>query len=152
MSNVRVPHWKYAVLTGLILSSLLSIWGLSLPQHVPITPEIRDVAMEMRRTIIQLDGVLIGFAGLIGTMIFTRPIARRKERKEVLRATLLMVLTSVSCLIASVFLAMYSISHIFSQSAILVDDPFLISALLLVLGVLALGTIIVFEVYPPHLG
>jgi hypothetical protein len=63
-----------------------------------------------------------------------------------------MVLTSVSCLIASVFLVMYSISYIFSQSAILVDAPFLMSAFLLVLGVLALGTIIVFEVYPPLLG
>jgi len=152
---VRVPYWiRWIVgagLVGLVAGTLGGTWSGSLP-HVTITPEIRDVAMEMRRTIIQLDGVLIGFAGLIGTMIFTRPIARRKERKEVLRATLLMVLASVCCLIVSVFLAMYSLSYTFSQSAILVDLPFVMSAWFLVAGVAALGSIIVVEVYPPPLG
>ena len=152
---MRVPYWiRWIVgagLVGLVAGTLGGTWSGSLP-HVTITPEIRDVAMEMRRTIIQLDGVLIGFAGLIGTMIFTRPIARRKERKEVLRATLLMVLASVCCLIVSVFLAMYSLSYTFSQSAILVDLPFVMSAWFLVAGVAALGSIIVVEVYPPPLG
>jgi hypothetical protein len=98
--------------------------------------------MEMRRTIIQLDGVLIGFAGLIGTMIFTRPIGEEREKREALPATLVAVFMSVCLLVVSIFFAMQSLSYIYSQSANLVDFSFVISALFLVFGLDALGLLI----------
>jgi hypothetical protein len=75
-------------------------------------------------------------------MIFTRPIGEKREKREVLLATLVSVFMSVCLLVVSIFLAMYSLSYIYSQSATLVDFSFLMSALFLVCGVDALGVLI----------
>jgi hypothetical protein len=140
--EVRFRWWVVGILIITLAEAVLvSFWFSRLPQ-VEIVPDIRDVAMEMRRTIIQLDGVLIGFAGLIGTMIFTRPIGEKRERREVLLGTLVSVFMSVCLLVVSIFLAMYSLSYIYSQSATLVDFSFLMSAMFLVCGVDALGVLI----------
>jgi len=140
--EVRFRWWAVASLIIALVQAGLVLFFFSRFPQVAIVPDIRDVAMEMRRTIIQLDGVLIGFAGLIGTMIFTRPIGEKREKREVLLATLVSVFMSVCLLVVSIFLAMYSLSYIYSQSATLVDFSFLMSAIFLVCGVDALGVLI----------
>lgn len=131
-----------SVIIAAVGGVLVSFWFSQLP-HVVIVPEIRDVAMEMRRTIIELDGVLIGFAGLVGTMIFTRPIGEEREKREALSATLVSVFMSVCFLVISIFLAMYSLAYTYSQSATLVDSSFELSAAFLICGVDALSVLVV---------
>jgi len=69
-----------AILTLYLLEAML-IWAFlisEMPFSVYDTP-----AIETMKSIIETDGVLIGFTGLIATVLFTRPPYRGKEFLQV---------------------------------------------------------------------
>jgi len=135
---------RWISIAALIQAVVVVIYWLKFP-YVAITPEIRDLALEMRKVVIELDGVLIGFAGLIGTIIFTSPIGKQDEKPMVLQTTLMLVLTSVGLFVVSIFLAIYSMSSVFLPSVPLADLSFALSTMILVCGVDALALLVVFE-------
>jgi len=135
---------RWISIAALIQAVVLVIYWDMFP-YIAITPEIRDLALEMRKVVIELDGVLIGFAGLIGTIIFTRPIGKQDEKPMVLQTTLMLVLASVGLFVVSIFLAIYSMSSVFLPSVPLADLSFALSTMILVCGVDALALLVVFE-------
>lgn len=71
---------------------------------------IRDtLAIEIMRSIIETDGVLIGFVGLMATVLFTRPPSKEKD---FLQATLLCSATSAAFFVFSILCSIFTIAYI----------------------------------------
>jgi len=98
-----------AILTLYLMEAML-IW-IFLISEMPFS--IYDTpAIEIMKSIIETDVVLIGFTGLIATVLFTRPLFRGKEEKEFLQTTILISALSVVYFLISILWSIRVMAYI----------------------------------------
>jgi len=102
-----------AIATLYVLDGIL-VWIFliaEMPLHIYDT-----LAIEIIRTIVTTDAALIGFTGLMATVLFTRPLWRGEEEKEFLQGTIVVSALSMIVFLISILwsiLIMASINLVF---------------------------------------